>query len=399
MAMFCMVLVSVLGLTALYVANTELTESSKKYEMAKALYLAEGGLERAILELQSGLGNGWDDEVVGVDGEMGTVDDGILSFGDQVDCFAYTTGEDVYQEGGTGYWNSYLGHYDVKIVDGRRPGESPDKCNRVIIGSDGISTKNFKRRVEAEVELWELILPECFIYINGYGMDTKFDGNAFLLDGKDTNPDGSPGVGPDVPAILVPRWDDANTIRNEVGNNQCDQVLGVGNLYGDNPCTPSVSDLGSRNPTNFNSYQFWAHDLPKLEGMVSHEISGGTYAGHTTIGAPDDYLITKCTGDLHTSGQFFGYGILIVEGDWVNTGKGEWHGVVIVKNECRMSGGGNGFHIFGMLLIMDSSGDDGTEEFRFSGQADGFYCTQTITRIQDSVRTLSVNSWRQTAGL
>jgi len=93
MAMFCMVLVSVMGLTALYVANTELTESSKQYEMAKALYLAEGGLERAILELQSGLGNGWDDEVAGVDGETGTVDDGILSFGDQVDCFAYNAGE------------------------------------------------------------------------------------------------------------------------------------------------------------------------------------------------------------------------------------------------------------------------------------------------------------------
>ena len=64
-----------------------------------------------------------------------------------------------------------------------------------------------------------------------------------------------------------------------------------------------------------------------------------------------------------------------------------------------MSGGGNGFHLYGTILVMDQSGSDGDEEFRFSGQADGFYCTQTVTKIQDSVRGLVVNKWRQQAGL
>ncbi len=401
--MFFVLMISVLGLTTFYLTNTELTATGSKYEKAKALYLAEGGLERAVLELEHGIGNGWDDEVVGADAQSGTDDDGIMDFGSKVDCFATAS------ESQNGSGDSYLGHYDVKIVDGRRPGESPGKCNRVIVGSDGISTKNFKRRVEAEVELWELVLPQCFVYIDGSGMDTKFDGNAFLLSGKDTNParhDGggnpiyaqSDGPGPDVPAILVPGWQDANSIKGEVKNDQCDQVLGIGNMDGSNPCMPSVTDLGTWNPNGFNPNRFWGKDLPKLETMVNNVIAGGTYAGHTTIGAPDNYLVTKCTGDLHTSGQFYGYGILIIEGNWVNTGKGQWDGLVIVKNECRMSGGGNGFHIFGELLIMDSSGDDGNEEFRFSGSADGYYSTATITAIQNIVRTLVVNRWHQANG-
>ena len=400
MALFFVVVISVLGVTTYYVANTELTEASKKYEMAKALYLAEGGLERAIDELQGGIKNGWDDEVAGADTEVGTEDDGILSFGSEVSCYAYGDRSDAVSEGVIGgYWDWYLGHYDVRIFDGRRPGESPGKCNRVIIGSDGVSTKDFRRRVEAEVELWELRLPECLVYIDGRGMDTKFDGEAFLLDGKDTNPDGSPGPGPDVPGILVPSWNDANTIRNQTRDSQCHQVLGVGNLDGDDPCTPSVLDLATWNSNEFRPNRFRSKDLPKLESMVNNEIAPGTHAAQIVIGSPDNYLITKCPGSLHISGQLYGYGILIVEGDMVVTGVGRWDGLIIVKNHAWMAGGGNGFHLFGTLLVMDESGSDGDREFRFAGQSDGFYSTQTITRVQDSVRTLVVNRWRQSGGM
>ena len=396
MVMFCGLLISVLGVTAYYVANTELTESSRKYEKAKALYLAEGGLERAILELQGGIKNGWDDEIAGLDKEMGTDDDGILSFGAKVDCYSH---EDYLRSENTSIWNSYLGHYDVRIVDGRRPGESPGKCNRVVIGSDGISTKDFRRRVEAEVELWELKLPQALVYIDGRGINTKYDGSVFLLDGKDTNPDLSSGSGPDVPAILVPSWQDAITIRDDVESFQCDKVLGIGNMYGDDPCTPSVTDLASWNSNDFNPNRFRSKDLPKLESLVNNVISGGTYAGQIMIGSPDEYLITKCEGYLHCSGLLMGYGILIVEGNLIITGEGEWHGLIITKNHAWMSGGGSGIHLFGTLLVMNESGIDNGWEFRYSGTSDGYYCTKTITKIQDSVMTLVVNRWRQSAGI
>ncbi|UCE18360.1 MAG: hypothetical protein JSV84_16130 [Gemmatimonadota bacterium] len=398
LVLFWGLMISVLGVTAYYVANTEITQSSKKYEMAKALYLAEGGLERAIVELKLGIRNGWDDEIAGADGDLGTEDDGILSFGDQVNCYSHGYGDD-YDQGGVDYWNRFLGHYDVRIVDGRRPGESPEKCNRVIVGSDGVSTKNFERRVEAEVELWELKLPEALVYIDGGTVDAKFDGNAFLLDGKDTSPDGSPGAGPNVPAILVSSWQDANTIKEGVFDYQCDKILGVGNLYGHDPCDPSVADLGGWNPNDFNPNRFRTKDLPKLEEMVNHRIPGGTYAGQYTIGAPDEYLITKATGSLHITGPLTGYGVLIVDGDFIVTGMARWDGLIIVKNEARMSGGGCQFHLYGTLIILNESGLDNAQEFQFSGQSDGFFCRENIVRIQDSVQTLVVNTWRQSSGL
>lgn len=404
-ALLCGVIITVLGLTSYYMATTELTESSKKYETAKALYLAEGGLERTILHMKAGVGNGWDDEVAGADGDLGTADDGILGFGSQVNCFSgnqdQATVENTEIEVVDERCSSrYLGHYDVRVVDGRRPGESPEKCNRIIITSEGISTRDVKRRVEAEVELWELHLPLALVYIDGIHQDADFNGNTSTLDGKDTNPDGSSGPGPHVHAILTTTLEVAEDINDQVKHNQCDQILGVGNLHGTDPCSPSISDLGTWNSTGFSPRRFKGQDLPKLGKMVNNWVSGGTYSSTVTIGAVDNYLITHCSGDIHLTGQFEGYGVLIVDGNLSITGQGHWHGLIIVKgNTVHLSGGGNGFHLHGTLMCM-GEGNPGDEcDFRFCGSTDSAYSTYTINKVQDSVRTVTVSHWRQSAGM
>jgi Tfp pilus assembly protein PilX len=401
MVLLCSVLITVLGVTSYFVATTELTESSHKYEEAKALYLAEGGLERAVLEMKTGVGNGWDDEVAGADGDIGTSDDGILSFGSQVDCFSnthdQTTVDNTAVDGeGSSVWSRYLGYYDVRIVDGRRPGESPNKCNRVIIASEGISTRNAKRRVEAEVELWELQLPPAHVYIDGIYQDTDFNGNESTLDGKDTNPDGSAGPGPHVAAVLTTTWEVAEDVRDQVKLNQCDQILGYGNLYGTEPCYPSVYDLHQWNPTGFNPRKFKGKDLPKLESLVNNRISGGSYSTTLSIGAPDNYLITSCSGDLHLTGQFDGWGVLIVDGNFSMTGQGHWYGLIIVKgNTVHLSGGGTGFHLHGTLMCMGPGSLTDECDYRFCGSTDSAYSTHTINKVQESVRTVTVSRWRQ----
>ena len=100
-----------LGVTAFYLANTEVTSSGAKFEKAKALYLAEAGLARAIVEMTSGMDDGWEDEIAGADGETGTCDDGILSFGASVHCTpfqeGYTTGES--EEVSNSFWKASSG--------------------------------------------------------------------------------------------------------------------------------------------------------------------------------------------------------------------------------------------------------------------------------------------------
>lgn len=403
MVLLCSLFISVLGLTAYYVANTELTEASKKYETTKALYLAEGGIERAVLEITAGANDGWDDEVAGADGEEGTEDDGILSFGGKVDCtslpggFETAESEEVTKSNLLGH---YLGHYDVRIVDSRRPGESPGKCNRIVIESEGFSTKNEKRRVEAEVELWELQLPPTLVYIDDPKMDVDFTGNTSLLDGKDTNPNNTPGPGPHVPAMLVPRWETRTIIIEDLKDHQCDQVLGVGNMDGGYPCTPSVLDLGNFNPTGFNPNKFRTKDFPKLETLINNRIVGGNYDGTEMIGAPDNYLITLCTGDIHITGQFNGFGVLIVDGDLDITGQGCWYGVIIVKGRyVKMAGGGNGFHLYGTLMCMGQATFADDVEFNFYGASQSAYSTYTVNKVQDCVRTVTVSRWRQTASM
>ena len=383
-----------MGVTAFYLANTEVTSSGAKFEKAKALYLAEAGLARAIVEMTSGMDDGWNDEIAGADGETGTCDDGILSFGASVDCTpfqnGYTTTES--DEVSNSYWNRYLGHYDVRIEDGRRPGEQSGECNKAILGSVGVSSKDFKTRVEAEIEVFELPPPPSLVFMVGRYNETTFPdpfyaGQSWWIGGEDRNLDdtGGPTVGkPGIGSNGV-----AQPIVDALHDNQKDQVSGVGYDGGTSPPTPSVQQVGTE--VNLNEIAY------KLKGMADNIVSPGTYSSFTGYGSPTDYQITVCDGDLHLSGDIEGYGTLVVTGDFKMSGQGKWVGYIICLNHARFTGGGTQFHLYGTLMIGNSSGLDYVAEFEITGNADLYYSSEAIENTQLAVKTVSINRWRRTA--
>ncbi len=390
MLAFAMVMVTVCGLTAYYMATTEVTSSGTKFEKAKALYLAEGGLERAVTSLTSGMDNGWDDEIAGVDGQTGTTDDGILGFGSEVDCGAFMSMASNYNETSTG--EQYLGHYDVRISDARRPGQQVGACNKVILSSTGVSSKDVKKRVEAEIEIFDLPLPPALIFMVGRYNETEFpdpdfSGQAFVIDGNDTDPDGTAGGGSSVPGLAsngIPA-----PIIAALKDNQKDQIMGTGFDASTSPITPSVQQTAEM--ANLTEI------AQKLSGMADNVITPGTYASFTGYGTADDYEVTICNGDLHISGQMNGYGVLVVTGDFKLSGEGKWEGYIICLNHAGITGGGNGFHLFGCMMIGNSSGLDYLSEFKITGSADLVFSWETVNKARTDVRTVQVNYWRTVA--
>ena len=396
MVFFCAIVLSVLGVTALYLANTELTESSKKYEMAKAFYLAEAGLQRAFSEMNSGTENGWDDELAGSDGEMGTDDDGILSFGPRVDCYKDHYGDEKIDGGSVENERQdlpyYLGYYNVRIGDGRHPDDRNEVCKKVILRSTGVSTQDFTKILEAEIKIFDLPTPPAVVFLvpkaDAGFPDPDFNGQSWMIDGNDRTPDGSPDGTPGTgnPILGVASNNSVVPLIGALKDNQRDQVQGVG--YDDemDPPTPSIQQIG----LEVNMYE----TVEYLRRISDNTVAPGTYAQFDgQFGTSDDYQVTMCDGDLHLSGQVGGCGVLVVNGHLTISGQGFWHGYIFCTEGATITGGGLPFHLYGAMIVGTTPMLDKHANFTISGQADLYYSQQTCAQARTDLHTAYFSYW------
>lgn len=405
-AAFATLIILVCGLTTYYMATTELTASSARYEKAKAHYLAEAGVQRAISELTSGMNDGWDDELIGADGELGTCDDGILSFGAQVDCYVDDTDSqilnDTYSQTQEVPMNQtpcdYLvGHYSVRLSDGRPEDERNEPCNRVIVRSVGTSGNNVKKVIESEFETFSLIRsPSTAFIIPGADTtaypDADYSGQSWVIDGSDTNP----GLDPNDPSDDVPVYNSAvfgigvnanpQSFIDNLRDNQRDQIRGAGFDSSSVPPTPSIGQLDVK--LNLDET---ASNMMKIADQT---VAPGTYSTFTGFGSPSDYQVTVCDGDLHLSGQIQGYGVLVVTGDFKMSGSGTWNGYIIVLGDVEFAGGGDQFLLYGSVMCGTSSGLGCSTKFSIKGNADLYYSSSEIEKAREGAKGVVQKSWR-----
>ncbi|UCE17287.1 MAG: hypothetical protein JSV84_10320, partial [Gemmatimonadota bacterium] len=389
---FCATMVSVLGLTTLYLANTELTESSKKYEMSKAFYLAEGGLQRAFHNMNSGIENGWSDEIAGTDGTIGTEDDGILNFGRRVDC--YSSNGTIESEEDDCSQPYYLGCYEVRVEDGRDDEQRTGVCNRAILRSTGISTQNFRKSLEAEIEIFELPWPPAVVFLvpglNGTYPNPTFNGQSWMIDGNDRRPDGTPDGTPGTgsPILGIASNVSVNPVLSSLAENELDQVRGADFDETTDPIIPSVRQVD----LIVNLYE----TVDYLKGIADNNVVSGTYSQFTgEYGNSDNYQVTYCSGDLHLSGRIEGYGVLVVDGHLTLSGQGTWNGYIFCTEGAEFTGGGRPFHLYGAMILGTPSGGDRKANFTCSGQADLYYSQETVEEARTNLRAATYTYWSE----
>ncbi|MBI1847751.1 MAG: hypothetical protein HYR86_12355 [Candidatus Rokubacteria bacterium] len=255
----------------------------------------------------------------------------------------------------------------------------------------------------------------------------NFNGNAFGIDGRGWNTDGTPdnscnsvyGIAVSSTLPVSSPGSNEGAVENAVAHNQADNIQGAkqdpsGPANGANTIAP----VGSMTPA---SLQAFVNEAKKNADIVlaSHAASPLSY---NNVGSPcaSDYNDGGCWGTasapkvvyvkgdvdpgntytaLSIAGHTTGYGILIVEdGDLAIHGDFAWYGPIIITGNyvgITYQGGGNQ-QVYGAVVVNElQTGSGATIDARLSGNVNIYYSCQAITQAAGARRLLSVRSWQE----
>jgi hypothetical protein len=204
--------------------------------------------------------------------------------------------------------------------------------------------------------------------------DFKFNGTQFQVSGLDHDPVTGAEIpgNPAVPGLLT--TEDPNNITGALTGQQVNNIEG-------STGSPSVQSSNVDLDLEAMAAEYGA--------LAEYVVPTGTYS-NVSWGDRDNYTIVHTTGDLHTSGNISGGGILIVDGNMSCTGSFTWYGLVIVLGDINFNGGGSGIHIYGAVMSQGSISDDQV----VSGNADLFYSSSALNKIT-ALTPYQVLNWHE----
>lgn len=411
-------LVALTGLLVAFVgmAPTESLISQNHTETTEARLVAEAGIEWAYDNLASN--PNWNAVLLGPDGLPNTADDGVVA-----------TAMPVPGQPGLTAVN---GTYSVTVRNDSQPNDSQitgtatdaggafnDTNGRLIITSVGVkggATRTIRvvlRRITLPPIVAALALP-------GNESETTFNGNSFVVNGNDTNMDGTAGLSPPVWGIAVGAGNIANeqVVQSSLSAAQQNDVLGQPQVVGQ-PANGNntIAPDPALTPTAISDFitQAKAQADITLTSTPSNPLSfqniGATCAtdpgSPTCWGTVNNPKIVYVKGDpdptsafsaLEVSGTTTGAGILIVEdGDFRISGNFRWDGIVIVTGQWVGIGymGGGWQTVYGAVISNETASDAGYKEALISGNAKLNYSNQAVNSARQMRRLLTMAAWQE----
>ena len=230
-------------------------------------------------------------------------------------------------------------------------------------------------RAVAHRDIINLNMPQA-VYLDDPFAIVDINGDAFLVSGDDTNPDGTPGNGASLPAIGVPG--DPNFIIDQILANQHDNFTGEG---GD----PSISEV---EPLDISEY---IEALAASATMVFSDPDASLSSaelGDVDAGVQE---VVYAHGNLTIGGNSTGTGIILVEGDLEIDGSFDYQGVLIVGGSITFRGGGNKT-IHGAMATLGSV-ENASGGLEVSGAVSLLYSSQVLAAVASLAGRYSLATW------
>lgn len=220
-------------------------------------------------------------------------------------------------------------------------------------------------------------LPQVYgsMYVSSTNLSLNLNGN-MLINGNDTNPDGTPGSSPSVPGISVDSPNDSAFIVDDLKPKIANDILGQGGT----PSVKTVSDI-----------QDWDEITQNLIFAADLTLPGGTYTDPMTFGTPTNPKITYVTGNVTLSGRCDGDGIMIINGNLSMAGQFTYRGIIIVYGQSTIDTkiAGNG-GIYGSTILVGQS-----VSIQATGNSAFYYSSQAIQNAKDNLKSsrFQIVSW------
>jgi hypothetical protein len=218
--------------------------------------------------------------------------------------------------------------------------------------------QDLRATVEAYARLTTPAAPDIGPVYIGRGGILDLNGNAFVIDGQDRNPDRTLGPSYPMPGITTlvgtPPGSGKSSLIDQVPLKLIDQVRGAGT-------SPSIAEkLGVDADALFAQFK----------GSKKTVIASGTYS-NVTWGdfSANRFQVTYAKGDVHLSGSGKGAGVLLVDGALSISGRFDFVGVIIARGDVKVTGEGKGVHLYGTVMTGQSLTISGTTHLLYSSMA------------------------------
>lgn len=259
------------------------------------------------------------------------------------------------------------GSYDISIA-------GPDSL-LVFTSTGHFGDATHKAIVKAAREPVNLPPTLGAIYIVSDVLALQLNGN-LDIDGNDTKLDGSPGLEPALPGVILDQPSDSAYFINNIKPKIAKDIEGIGG-------SPSV--YSSPDTTD------WEEVTMNLIFAADITVSSGTYSSGMHFGTPTNPKITFMNGNIHLSGTCDGDGIMIINGNLTMSGSFTYRGIILVYHEssidCQITGNGG---IYGATILVGSA-----VNLHATGNASFYYSSEAIKNSQLYLKSsrFKVASW------
>ena len=214
------------------------------------------------------------------------------------------------------------------------PCVSPAYLPVYVLTALSVTPGGSRRMLQVEVgqDTFQFNAPAA-LTLDGAG-DTFSTGpsSQFGVNGNDSNSVCGGSVGPNVPAVGVPDDADKTATITQISNAVNGNTNKMNNYQSGSNTTPDVQNVYSGLPSTLQTKSTLQDLMSTVKADITQPVVNGpatdsSFTSPGTLAAPQ---IIYVNGDLTLSGNFTGYGILVVTGTFTAKGSNTWNGLVFV---------------------------------------------------------------------
>ena len=258
------------------------------------------------------------------------------------------------------------------------PCVSPTYLPVYVLTALAVTPSGSRRMVQVEVgqDTFQFTAPSA-LTIDGSGNSfTTGTSAGFGVNGNDTPGCGVTTTGANVPAIGVPSTTEQGTVISQIASAVNNNKKKEGQYQSGTNTTPDVLNVSSLLPTTMQSSSSLQDLMSTIKGDVTQPVINGiktpaTDSSFTSPGTAANPQIIYVNGDLTLSGNFTGYGILVVTGTFTAKGSTQWNGLVFVVGKgIYVDKGTNSYN--GAMIVANTTGTTlGATSMDVSGGGNG----------------------------